>query len=54
MSVNTVDFKNQADISSYWMTLRNERIPEIERGNTRSPSMENSLWKRLMTCRKKD
>jgi len=25
---------------------------EIERGITRSPSLENSFWKRLWTCRK--
>jgi hypothetical protein len=29
-------------------------ILEIERGSTRSHSMENSLWKRLWTCRKTD
>ena len=27
---------------------------ETERGSTRSPSMENSLWKRLWICRKRD
>jgi hypothetical protein len=32
----------------------NEKIPEIERGSTRSHPMENSLWKRLRTCRKTD
>jgi hypothetical protein len=31
-----------------------EKILEIERGSTRSHSMENSLWKRLQTCRKTD
>jgi hypothetical protein len=36
------------------MTLRNERILEIERENTRSHSVENSPWKRLWTCRKVD
>jgi hypothetical protein len=30
----------------------NERILEIERGSSRSHSVENSLWKRLWTCRK--
>ena len=33
---------------------RNERILEIERVSTRSQSLENSLWKRLWTCRKTD
>jgi hypothetical protein len=36
------------------MRFRKERIPEIERGSTRSHSVENSLWKRLRTCRKAD
>jgi hypothetical protein len=31
-----------------------EKILEIESGSTRSHSMENSLWKRLRTCRKTD
>jgi hypothetical protein len=31
-----------------------EKILEIERGSTRSYHMENSLWKRLRTCRKTD
>jgi hypothetical protein len=42
-------------------TTRNEstnikmyRTTEIERGSTRSHPMENSLWKRLRTCRKTD
>jgi hypothetical protein len=30
----------------------NEKILENERGNTRSHSAENSLWKRLWTCLK--
>jgi hypothetical protein len=30
------------------------KILEIERGSTRSHSMENSLWKRLWTCHKTD
>jgi hypothetical protein len=29
-------------------------ILEIERGSTRSHPVENSLWKRLRTCRKTD
>jgi hypothetical protein len=32
----------------------NERILEIERENTISHSVENSLWKRLWTCGKTD
>ena len=36
------------------MTIRQENILEIETGNTRSHSVENSLWKRLWTCRKAD
>jgi hypothetical protein len=31
-----------------------ENILEIERGSTRSHPVENSLWKRLRTCRKTD
>jgi hypothetical protein len=31
-----------------------EKIMEIERGSTRSHPVENSLWKRLRTCRKTD
>ena len=34
--------------------LRKKEALEVERGRTRSPSMENSLWKRLWTCRKTD
>jgi len=29
-------------------------ILEIEKGNTRSYSLKNSLWKGLCTCRKRD
>jgi hypothetical protein len=36
------------------MTLRNGRVLEIERGSTRSYSVENSLWKWQRTCRKTD
>jgi hypothetical protein len=32
----------------------NQRILVIERGSTRSHPVENSLWKRLRTCRKTD
>jgi hypothetical protein len=31
-----------------------EKILEIERGSTRPHPVENSLWKRLQTCRKTD
>jgi hypothetical protein len=31
-----------------------EKVLEIERGSTRSHPVENSLWKRLRTCRKTD
>ena len=30
-----------------------ESIMEIESGNTLSPSMEKSRWKKLWTCRKR-
>jgi hypothetical protein len=36
------------------MILRKWRILEIERRSTRPQSVENSLWKRLWTCRKTD
>ena len=38
------------------MTLRRMlgKLLEIERGSTRSQSVENSLWKRLWTCLKAD
>jgi hypothetical protein len=32
--------------------LGDEKVMETERGSTRSPFMENWLWKRLWTCRK--
>jgi hypothetical protein len=34
--------------------LKKKKILDIERGRTRSHPMENSLWKRLRTCRKTD
>jgi hypothetical protein len=34
--------------------LEQKKILEIERGSTRSHPVENSLWKRLWTCRKTD
>jgi hypothetical protein len=36
------------------MTLRKERVLEIDTGSTRSHSVESSLWKRLWTRRKTD
>jgi len=30
-----------------------EKVLEPERGRTRSHSVENSIWKRLQTCRKR-
>jgi hypothetical protein len=36
------------------MTLRKERILEIERVNITLHSVENALWKRPWTCRKTD
>ena len=44
----------EEDVISYSVTWRNEKILEIERGSTRSRSVENSLWKSLWTCRKTD
>ena len=34
------------------MTLRKREILKVQRANTRSHCLENSLWKRLWTCRK--
>jgi hypothetical protein len=36
------------------LSYGNQEVLEIERGNTRSDSVENSLRKRLWTCRKAD
>jgi len=41
----------EEDVRNYWITLK---IQEFERGITRSHTVENSLWKRLWTCRKTD
>ena len=38
--------------SSYWITLKNEKLLGIERGSTISPCMENTILKMLWTCRK--
>jgi hypothetical protein len=40
------------DSDNYELTGK-ERILAIERGSTRSPSVENSLWKMLWTYRKR-
>ena len=34
--------------------LLDEMMLEVERGSTRSHSVENSLWKKLCTCRRTD
>jgi hypothetical protein len=34
--------------------LKGEKILETERGRTRSHPVDDSLWKRLRTCRKTD
>jgi len=44
--------REKEDVSSYWMTWRKRRDTEVERGCTRSPSLDNSIWKRLWSCRK--
>ena len=45
--------EEEEDISSYYRNLR-EKILETEKENTRFPCVENSVWKRLWTCRKTD
>jgi hypothetical protein len=42
----------EEDVNSCWMTLRKREL--LERGSPRSHCVENSLWKRLWTCRKAD
>jgi hypothetical protein len=44
----------EEDVSSYCITLRKQKILEIERSGSRSHCVENSLWKRLWTSRKID
>jgi hypothetical protein len=39
----------EEDVSS-----SNDNALEIERESTRSHSLENSLWKRIQTCHKRD
>jgi hypothetical protein len=41
-------------VSSYCRTLSKRENTETKAGSTRSPSVENSLSKRLRTCRKTD
>jgi len=36
------------------MILGKQKTLEFERGNPRSNSQKNSLWKRPWTCRKRD
>jgi hypothetical protein len=38
----------EEDVSSYWMTLRNERILETERGSTRSHSVKKLALEEAM------
>jgi len=38
-------------VVSFWVTSKKE---DTGRGSTRSPSVQNSLWKKLRTCRKTD
>jgi hypothetical protein len=45
---------DEEDVSSNWKTLIHEKILEIERGSTRSHSVENLFWNSLWTCRKTD
>lgn len=44
-------YKGQGDeegeVSSYWLTLREKKILELERGGAISNSVANSSWKRL-------
>jgi hypothetical protein len=35
--------EEEDDVSGYWMSLGKEKILELEKGSTRSPSMGNSL-----------
>jgi hypothetical protein len=44
----------EGDISSCWMTWRKQEDTGIEGGSSGSHSLENSVWKRLWTCRKTD
>jgi len=45
---------DKEEVSSYWMTIRKERILSIERGNIRLDCAKNLLWKRLWTCHNTD
>jgi hypothetical protein len=42
----------EEDVSSYRMTLSNERILYIEKGSTGLQSLGNKLWKILRTSHK--
>jgi len=41
-------------VTDYWMTLKKDKLLEIQRESTSSHCVENSLWKRLWTWRKTD
>jgi hypothetical protein len=45
--------KEEEYVCSYWISLEGG-ILEFEIGNFRSYSVENSFWKRLWTCSKRD
>ena len=47
-------YGEEEDVSSYRRSLKKDRPPETETGSTRSESVENSLWKRPWTCRKRE
>jgi len=42
----------EEDASSCWIISRKRKDSRNWKRSTRSPSVENSLWKRLWTCRK--
>ena len=44
----------EEDVSTYWMTLRKRKNTRNWKGNTRSRSVEESIWKSPWTCRKRD
>jgi len=46
--------RREREASSFWMTLREWEDTGNWRGNIWSHSVENSLWKRLWTCSKRD
>jgi hypothetical protein len=46
--------EEEEDLSSYGIASRKEKTLESVGGNTRSHSVENSVWRSLWTCRKTD